>query len=84
MPSSDTESPALPHVGYGPLGDAGVAFVQIAANRVREQGGLGFVFQPSVDVAIDGHLELIRQETREATRPPLPRPGAAPLQSARR
>lgn len=60
---------SLPKIGTAGIESIGVAVVTKVTARPQADGGLGFIFrpQPSGDVGIDGHIEIIDQATGEAT-----------------
>src|SRR5213594_925355 len=59
----------LPKIGTAGVDAIGIAVVAQISATARNDGGLGFVFreQPTHDVGIDGHIEVIDQQTSEAT-----------------
>ena len=68
MTQADLPLGSLPQIGTSQAGDAGIGLVWTISNRPAANGGLGFAFrpQPTGDVGIDGHLEIITT-TGEAT-----------------
>ncbi|MHB1330292.1 MAG: DUF4365 domain-containing protein, partial [Gemmatimonadales bacterium] len=57
----------LPKVGTARTASLGVSIVSDAVFRPQKKGGLGFVFreQLAVDVGVDGHIEIVDQQTEE-------------------
>jgi hypothetical protein len=59
----------LPNIGNAQTEEIGIGVVMRVVAQPRADGGLGFIFrrQEIADIGIDGHLEVLEQDSAEAT-----------------